>query len=68
MIFFIKVYQAVVSPILYKWGVRCRFYPSCSNYAITAIKHDGTFRGIRKAWNRLRRCNPDCIESCIDFP
>ncbi|MFZ2226489.1 MAG: membrane protein insertion efficiency factor YidD [Candidatus Moraniibacteriota bacterium] len=67
-IFLIKRYQAIISPILYKLGVRCRFYPHCSDYAILAIKQDGWFGGIKKTFCRLRRCNSNNLESCIDFP
>ncbi|MFA5792204.1 MAG: membrane protein insertion efficiency factor YidD [Candidatus Paceibacterota bacterium] len=64
----IKIYQKTLSPILYKLGVRCRFYPSCSKYAILAIKEYGAKKGIVKAYHRLLRCRPDNLESCIDFP
>jgi len=67
-IFLIRAYQKIISPIFYKLGVRCRFYPTCSDYAITVIKNDGWIKGIRKTYFRLKRCNPQNIESCIDFP
>ncbi len=68
MIFLLRMYQKIISPILYKLGVRCRFYPSCSSYAVLAIKDGGWIRGMSKTYNRLRRCNPYNLESCIDFP
>lgn len=67
LIFSIKIYQMLVSPILYKIGVRCRFYPSCSNYAIMAIRENWS-SGVNKTYHRLKRCNPYNLESCIDFP
>lgn len=67
-IFLIRIYKIIISPILYKLGVRCRFYPYCSDYAIMAIKNDGWLKGMKKSYHRLRRCNPNNLESCIDFP
>ena len=51
----IRFYQRGVSPLL---GRRCRFYPSCSEYAATAINRHGVFRGGRLALSRLLRCHP----------
>ncbi|WP_394698600.1 membrane protein insertion efficiency factor YidD [uncultured Methanospirillum sp.] len=46
----------------------CRFYPSCSNYAIMALEKYGFFKGWALTINRLSRCNPRNTDSCIDFP
>ncbi|MDP1809753.1 MAG: membrane protein insertion efficiency factor YidD [Actinomycetota bacterium] len=62
----IKVYQAKISPRL--GAGKCRFHPTCSQYAITAIDKYGVFRGGLKTYRRLRRCRPNNYESCIDFP
>jgi len=51
----VRVYQLVVSPLL---GPRCRFYPSCSSYAIQAVRRHGPVRGAGLAAWRLLRCNP----------
>lgn len=51
----IRAYQLVVSPLL---GPRCRFYPSCSSYAIEAIRTHGPLRGTWLAGRRLLRCHP----------
>lgn len=51
----IRVYQLVVSPLL---GPRCRFYPSCSSYAVTALRRHGPVRGTGLALWRLLRCHP----------
>ena len=51
----IRVYQLVVSPYL---GNNCRFYPSCSNYAIEAIEKFGVLKGIKMAFFRILKCNP----------
>lgn len=54
-VFVIKAYQIIISPIL---GQRCRFYPSCSSYAIAAIENHGIIRGIFFALKRLVKCHP----------
>ncbi|MGA2919261.1 membrane protein insertion efficiency factor YidD [Methanoregula sp.] len=64
----IKFHQNHISHHLNKRGIRCRFYPTCSEYGIMAIQKYGVFKGIRKTWNRLTRCRPDNFESCIDYP
>jgi putative membrane protein insertion efficiency factor len=48
-------YKRVVSPLL---GARCRYYPSCSDYAIQAVREFGILRGLVLAGWRLLRCNP----------
>ena len=55
LIAFIKVYQYTLSPLL---GPRCRYYPSCSNYAVDALREHGAVRGLGLAAWRLLRCNP----------
>ena len=52
---FIRIYQLIVSPYL---GNNCRFYPTCSNYAIEAIEKFGVIKGIRMTILRVSRCNP----------
>ncbi len=51
----IRLYQLAVSPLL---GPRCRFYPSCSNYALEAIRRFGVARGSWLAAKRIARCHP----------
>jgi putative membrane protein insertion efficiency factor len=51
----IRVYQLLVSPLL---GPRCRFYPSCSAYAVEALRTHGPLRGLWLAARRLLRCHP----------
>jgi putative membrane protein insertion efficiency factor len=51
----IVVYQVTLSPFL---GPRCRFYPSCSQYARAAVLKHGVLRGILLATARIVRCNP----------
>jgi uncharacterized protein len=51
----ITVYRRFISPVL---GPRCRFYPSCSAYALEAIQTHGAGRGSWLAIRRLSRCHP----------
>jgi hypothetical protein len=55
LLWLIRGYQLTLSPWL---GPRCRFYPSCSCYAHTAIKEYGAMRGVWLALRRLLRCHP----------
>jgi putative membrane protein insertion efficiency factor len=51
----IRAYQIAISPLL---GARCRFYPTCSSYAIEALRVHGVLRGGMLATWRILRCNP----------
>lgn len=51
----IRSYQRLISPLL---APRCRFYPSCSNYAIEALERHGAARGGWLAVKRICRCHP----------
>lgn len=51
----IRFYQRVISPFR---GPSCRFYPSCSQYALTALQKHGVFRGLYLGTRRLLRCHP----------
>ncbi|PWR73933.1 membrane protein insertion efficiency factor YidD [Methanospirillum lacunae] len=46
----------------------CRFYPTCSNYAILAIRKHGFIKGWVLVYRRLMRCNPYNTDSAVDFP
>lgn len=52
---FISFYRLLISPIL---GQHCRFYPSCSCYAQTAIEEHGVIRGLLWSIKRLLCCHP----------
>ena len=55
-VLFIKAYRLAVSPILpFNY---CRFYPSCSQYAIEAVERHGAAKGARLAFKRVLRCHP----------
>ena len=51
----IRLYQWTLSPLL---GPKCRFYPSCSNYALEAIQRFGILHGGWLTLKRLGRCHP----------
>jgi len=51
----IRIYQRLFSPV---FGSRCKYYPSCSEYAAQAISGFGILRGSVLAGWRLLRCNP----------
>nr|WP_277995854.1 membrane protein insertion efficiency factor YidD [Thermanaeromonas toyohensis] len=51
----IRLYQRFFSPW---WGPRCRFYPTCSNYALEALGRYGILRGGWLTIRRLMKCHP----------
>jgi putative membrane protein insertion efficiency factor len=51
----IRGYQLAISPL---FGPRCRFYPSCSHYALEAIDSHGVVRGTWLTIRRIARCHP----------
>ncbi|MCK4778262.1 MAG: membrane protein insertion efficiency factor YidD [Actinomycetia bacterium] len=55
-IFLIRVYQKILSPIVSRNS--CRFYPTCSNYAIDALRILPLYKAIFKIIFRILKCNP----------
>jgi putative membrane protein insertion efficiency factor len=51
----LAVYRYAISPLL---GSNCRFMPSCSEYAVEAIKRHGSLRGSLLSMRRVMRCHP----------
>ncbi|MFA6242862.1 MAG: membrane protein insertion efficiency factor YidD [Candidatus Hydrogenedentales bacterium] len=51
----IRLYQMVLSPLL---GPNCRFTPTCSQYAIIALRKHGAIRGVGFTLRRIARCHP----------
>jgi uncharacterized protein len=51
----IRLYQRTISPAL---PARCKYHPSCSEYAVQAVRRYGVLRGVVLAGWRLLRCNP----------
>ena len=60
----INLYRRFISPLT---PPCCRFYPTCSEYAILAIRKYGAFKGSLKAAWRILRCNP-FSKGGIDMP
>lgn len=60
----IRGYQLTISPVL---GQRCRFYPSCSQYAQQAIAQTGVRKGLSLTVRRLLKCHP-FHPGGVDFP
>ena len=55
LVYLLRGYQVLISPLL---PPACRFTPTCSDYAIQAVKQHGALRGIYMAARRLLRCHP----------
>jgi uncharacterized protein len=51
----VRVYQWTIRPLI---GANCRFWPSCSEYAVEALRVHGAARGTALAAKRILRCNP----------
>jgi putative membrane protein insertion efficiency factor len=59
------VYRTFVSPLT---GPTCRYYPSCSGYAVLAVQRHGALRGSWLAVRRLGRCHPWAAGGVDDVP
>ena len=55
LILIIKFYKFLISPIL---GNRCRFFPTCSEYCIEALRTHGLFIGLKLGTKRIFKCHP----------
>ena len=51
----VRTYQWTLRPLL---GTQCRFHPSCSTYAVEALRTHGALRGSWLSVTRILRCNP----------
>ncbi len=51
----VGLYRWTISPLL---GNRCRFYPSCSEYALSCLRHHGAAKGGWLTAKRLAKCHP----------
>jgi putative membrane protein insertion efficiency factor len=64
----IHLYQATLSPLMPRVGVRCRFRPTCSHYGEGAIRKYGTLVGVGKTAWRIARCGPWTPQGTYDPP
>ena len=55
LVILVRVYQIFLSHFI---GPSCRFYPTCSEYTITAVQRYGPFKGTFMGVKRILRCNP----------
>jgi putative membrane protein insertion efficiency factor len=62
----IQAYRLGISPLL--GPGKCRFYPSCSEYAAQAVAQDGPWRGGWRALKRISRCHPLSGHGGVDLP
>lgn len=62
--YMVRFYQYVISPLL---GSNCRFYPSCSSYALLLLRFDNIFVACIKIFMRIFRCNPFFLGG-FDYP
>ncbi len=61
----VRVYQWTLRPVI---GANCRFWPSCSEYAVDALRLHGAVRGSALAAKRILRCNPWNEGGCRSRP
>ena len=61
----LRIYRAVISPL---YGDVCRYYPSCSSYALQAIQRHGVFKGVALGSLRIARCHPWAAGGVDDVP
>ena len=58
LIFLIKIYKKFISQFFYIKGVRCKYYPTCSEYTKQAIEKYGSVKGSFLGIKRIIKCNP----------
>jgi putative membrane protein insertion efficiency factor len=64
----IHLYQATLSPLNRRIGVRCRFQPTCSHYGEGAIRKYGALLGTGRTVWRILRCGPWTPAGTVDYP
>lgn len=61
----LRSYRAMISPL---YGDVCRYYPSCSHYALNAIQTHGVVKGVWLGTRRIARCHPWAAGGIDDVP
>lgn len=64
----VETYQQTLSPLLARSAVRCRFEPTCSHYAVGALRRYGTLKGGSRAAWRILRCAPWTPAGTVEQP
>nr|WP_322498907.1 membrane protein insertion efficiency factor YidD [Lyticum sinuosum] len=62
----INFYRIFISPLIF--NNNCRYYPSCSKYALLAIEKYGIFLGLRMILVRILKCHPFGNNGGVDYP
>lgn len=57
-IFLINLYKKYISNIFHHFGVECKYYPTCSEYAKQAVEKYGALKGMFLVIKRILKCNP----------
>ena len=58
LLLLILKYKKYVSPIFEHYGIKCKYFPTCSEYARQAITKYGAIRGVFLSFKRILKCNP----------
>jgi len=58
MINIIKFYKKHISIFFEKHGIKCKFYPTCSEYSVQAFEKYGFIKGVFLSLKRILKCNP----------
>lgn len=58
IIFLLKKYKKIISPIISSCGIHCKYHPTCSEYMMQAIEKYGVFKGGLLGIKRILKCNP----------
>ena len=58
LLFLIKIYQKYISPITVHYNIKCKYFPTCSEYTKQAIEKYGAFYGSFLGVKRILKCNP----------
>ena len=57
-IFILRIYQKYISPIMVHYNIKCKYFPTCSEYTKQAIEKYGAFYGSFLGIKRIFKCNP----------
>jgi putative component of membrane protein insertase Oxa1/YidC/SpoIIIJ protein YidD len=68
LIALVRVYQHTLSVVIRAVSVRCLHYPSCSEYAVLALRKYPWHKATRLSWRRYRDCQPFSGRPYIDLP